>query len=134
MEISEERLDELICLHGQAMEKFPGMSEGQIVFADTVTALGELRERRKADRWIPVSERVPEVERENRYFGVSAGFDAQPFVPVIFALGKEVCAGRFFCAFGRRKDAWFSLQGRKYETREVTHWRPLPVPSEVSNG
>jgi hypothetical protein len=46
-QISEERIIELICLHGKTMaDNCVGNEELERVFADTVIALGELREAR----------------------------------------------------------------------------------------
>ena len=80
-------------------------------------------------RWINVKDRRPKVQRGSHYFGVSGPISHQeigrfPFLPVLFyARGeKSACAGRFF---GRRRGYW-SLQGKWYADRLVTHWQPMP--------
>lgn len=87
--------------------------------------------------WISVDEQLPEVDKDNRYYYGNFGFDGQPFMPVIFYAPDPtwggVCAGRFFPAFGKRKNTWFSLQGSRYEAKDVTHWMRMPAPPSPSH-
>ena len=41
--MNQERVNELICLHGRSMQQFPDGSEGSLAFADTVVVLGAFR-------------------------------------------------------------------------------------------
>lgn len=76
----------------------------------------------EASIWVSVKDRLPEPETKD---GRTADF-----VPVLFALNKtymkRVCAGRYF--LDTAVEPWESLQGSRYERREVTHWMNLPEP------
>lgn len=67
-----------------------------------VDAIEELQERREADRWIPVSERLPDKEGKCFVFTDYGDVTMDSFVD-----------GMFVCNLGN-----------------VTHWKPLPKAPE----
>lgn len=71
--------------------------------------LEELQERREADRWIPVSERLPE-----------------DFCVVLVYCPQFDNIYRVF----REGDAWHQFSTSDVLMQAVTHWRPLPKAPE----
>ena len=70
--------------------------------------LTELKERREADRWIPISERLPKTP-----------------VNVLVQLSTDyITTGHCL-----NKSIWI-VKDRPKGTETVTHWKPLPKPYE----
>jgi hypothetical protein len=77
----------------------------------------ELQQAREAQRWIPVSERLPESETENRATFMIAGIiDGFQFVSS--------------AAYDYRYGEWQSELGMNMSDL-ITHWRPLPEPPQA---
>jgi hypothetical protein len=89
---------------------------GQSLFAasgwaeNTVTALDEIERLREAQRWIPVSERLPELDPN--FHGLS--------VDVWIAFNGQMAIG-FCCQDG----SYWQRHGNAAHL-PVTHWMPLP--------
>ena len=86
-----------------------------------LTALREVLEREKSQRWIPVSERLPEIED---------GLESSKTVNVYCPAMRNIYAAHW-C----KRGAWL-IAGAYQELREaVTLWMPLPAPpaKEESN-
>lgn len=80
--------------------------------------LTELAERREADRWIPVRERLPDAQEE--------GDDFSEWVLVTLYIGKNNYAvGRAYYCFSEQR--WYS---DRLGIGEITAWKPLPKPYE----
>ena len=71
-------------------------------------AADEIERLRDERRWIPVSERLPEVQQN-----------------VLAAVAREVAIAR------RYVDGWFSDLNEWSRPFTPTHWMPLPEPPEV---
>lgn len=70
----------------------------------------ELAELREANRWIPVSERLP--EKEGDYLGY-------------YSLEKVTFKARY------RHGEWSALSNESYSALwRVTHWKPMPEPPQ----
>lgn len=85
--------------------------------------LTELKERREADRWIPVSEKLPDEYGNYLVFTSDNDTDIGTFNPQ-FDDSWSLCDANGFY--------WARQKGIK-----ITHWKPLPKPykeSEDNNG
>ncbi|HEU5401826.1 MAG TPA: hypothetical protein VFU86_10745, partial [Terriglobales bacterium] len=107
--VSDERIDELICLHGRSMEQFLDGTDGSRAFADTILALGELRELREANNWKLISEETP-VGQERLLHKEEDGTD-------VYSIGY----------FNRLTRTWFYDGLECVEDLGFTRWRPLPA-------
>lgn len=92
-------------------EPFPEGSEIEIYRKRAEKSERELAELREQTKWIPTSERLPEMGER-----------------VIVTEGKSVCEGK------RERDllkgyAWVTID--RFLLRNITHWIPLPHPPEV---
>ena len=113
MEISDERLKDYASDSTRCYRARNGNPECDCPLCDQWRMARELREWRKADRWIPVSESLPESVDDY-------------LVEIQFAVGLAKCIDvRTF------SDGKFS---GVTDGDIVTRWRPLPTPPEVSNG
>ena len=113
MEISEERLKEVIRAHEHPEDWPCGEEVACLDEKEELALCVELLERRKADRWIQVSERLPDAVDDY-------------LVEIQSARG-----------LAKWRDVKTFADGKFHGMRcgdNVTHWRPLPVPPEVSNG
>lgn len=81
--------------------------EGYFEDSSTYRMAKELQQRREAERWIPVTERLP--EKYDYYYLV---------VAISRIAGTHVCR------------ALFTNYGWESYDYQITHWRPLPKPPE----
>ena len=86
----------------------PGCDERAAEHEQLAAWLTELKERREADRWIPVSERLPE---NDEYVLVYDNSD-------------------MFVAWFSKKLGWCSFDGDFDEHTPIIAWKPLPKPYE----
>ena len=78
-----------------------------------------MQERREADRWIPVSEGLPDIQKDGDK-------DFSEWVSITLNIGKNNYAvGRAYYCFSEQK--WY---GDKFGIGEVTAWKPLSKPYE----
>ncbi|HBR5556897.1 TPA: DUF551 domain-containing protein [Klebsiella pneumoniae] len=81
-----------------------------------------------SDRWIPVSERMPEMG-EHQCYVLAADFKNHywPNIP-------NTQVGVYGDWFGDGNPAWDDGDGEDLHLKEVTHWMPLPAaPQEVKD-
>lgn len=87
----------------------------------------ELLQRRQADRWIPVEERLPE---EGEYVSVLFGKDEKTIGSWFTETETEE-----YETIGFEYKQWevwnFGDNKFRYVDDPPTHWRPLPAPPEV---
>ena len=79
-----------------------------------IEARQRIRELEEAQRWIPVSERLPEVNKRVEIFG---GFEQTTHIGYYREHAKQ----------------WDSEDGGYWHGKNfglITHWRPLPEPPE----
>lgn len=102
MTVSDEVIDKVL-------EDIIGYTKDELLCETKVLKkiASELLQRRQADRWVPVEERLP----EDGYYSLVV---ADGFVTI----------GKHYSGIS----TW-SWQG--YDIPDVTHWRPLPEPPEV---
>lgn len=126
MEISDERLKEIA-----DQPRHLSYTSEKALMAQ------ELLERRKADRWIPVSERLPEMnihkESKNRNGRIEFAFDTSSLVETFNPSGVEGDSSIQTRYQHQRRISYVKNEGN-WVHGGVTHWRPLPAPPEVSNG
>lgn len=110
MAITDERLEELIGMYGES-------SCEQSADGDVLSALRELKALREQNRWIPVTEKLPEITQ--RWNDGPHNYQSSERV-LAFAEGK-VQVAEFFGSGGWGEDSGSKLEVPKF-------WRPLPVP------
>lgn len=79
-------------------------------------------------RWIPVTERLPEVPKGTGFNGVCVDISRE----LLVSTGKGVCSGRLWkheFDTGHKYDAWLS----DIKDSKVTHWAELPTPPETQS-
>ena len=112
--ITEERLAKLIAELEGDIASWPESDKPRAyeIFGDDLSALQELKQRRLADRWIPVSERLPKSRGEYIAFQprqIVMGVESGPFQRILQWTGR-----RFISSF------------------TVSHWMPLrPAPQRT---
>ena len=99
----------------------------QAVTDACILAVAALREKEKS-RWIPVTERFPDLEL---VYAKSNGFDL--YVCLVTVKNLIAKRGRYV------KKAWYDEYGFIDEdyvdiTYDVTHWMPLPKPPKEETG
>jgi len=78
-------------------------------------ALEEIARLREAQRWIPVSERLPEP---GEYVNVKS---AAGYIDTLFhGYGDD--------------NTWYNVAGWNYHPDSITHWMPLPEPPQEAEG
>ena len=110
--ISKERLEEMI-KHEDCDPEYNCSLNEEVLPSEIISMARELLERRKADRWIPVSERLPDAVDDY-------------LVEIQSARG-----------LAKWRDVKTFADGKFHGMRcgdNVVRWRPLPAPPEVSNG
>jgi len=86
------------------------------LICDATEMARELLERREADRWIPVSERLPE--------------DRKPVL--VFTVGLSKPDGIRMASFNKDQPLSMFWHGQiAGYGKGVTHWRPLPAPPDA---
>lgn len=107
--VDDERLAELIDSADHGAKKYDCTND-----ADVAKLLRELQQRREAERWVSVAERMPDHDG----FYEVASDDWRP--PQVYVLE---CRDTAYLGHGcwRAVGAWSGT---------VTHWRPLPKPPE----
>ena len=78
-----------------------------------LNALEEIKRLHEAERWIPVSERLPEVNTRMSLFDKKTGFS-------VYGSMQEWRDDRYL---------WKTDVG-EYHFSSITHWKPLPQPPE----
>ena len=76
-------------------------------------ALQEIERLREAQRWIPVTERLPKTEKP-----------VQVYMPKLY---MSVQTGFYTKYYGEDDGEWYE---HWVASGDVTHWRPLPEPPE----
>ena len=133
----------LYCVTREDLEDYIAELEAQIIDLDTeytkllrsdysqtiVELEAKIAELEAAQRWIPVSERLPEVKN---------GDDKEYDVVLTYPFRREVIVGTWrsdtLDESGKRR--WFDCLSDDYGPEEVTelvtHWRERPTPPEES--
>ena len=90
-----------------------------IIAADPLTAWA------KSQEWIPVSERLPDVDICKSWYGLVS--DGRCVMTAVYWLK------RWNSLTGEKEFVWSENQSVTNDlTRYITHWRPLPAPPEPS--
>ena len=108
---------------GEATKKYIERCLERAEYNEQLAAwLTELQERREADRWIPVSEKLPDEYGNYLVFTSDNDIDIGTFNPR-FEDSWSMCDANGFY--------WVRQKGI-----EITHWKPLPkfTESEAENG
>lgn len=130
MKISEKAND-LIGEFSRAVERTalsPSESMFRLYCATRENLEDYIAELEAAQRWIPVSERLPEVKD---------GDEKEYDVVLTYPFRREVIVGTWGYNAGDEscKRRWFDISddyGREDVTEFVTHWRERPTPPEES--
>lgn len=119
---------------------------GDFVAVKCKELLGELPE---AQRWIPVTERLPELhkaytdadgfcERPDGLYEAVGGFSGFESLPVLvcgYFEGEMLITGAIYCEWryedGRKNETeWRDNLGGELEIKNVIAWMPMPEPYE----
>lgn len=113
MTVTDERLRAWIenCKAAASLRRNRGEESAVLNAESRADAYRELLERRAADRWIPVSERLPEVD-----------------IMVLANDNGYVFSAKYCINDSHRCGYWYNDEVEDFDGHSVTHWKPLPEP------
>lgn len=88
---------------------------------EAAAACFELAKQMQESKWIPVSERLPELDE--------LGFSPQ--VQIVFKIGKYNSSGVGEYRPETKSWRWANTESDISDAYEITHWQPLPTPPTI---